>query len=272
MYSQTFINYHIFTWKLCGIWHWPLEPKWYTVYSYLNMFIFHTLFVITLIVKLFNIDNVLGIIEILQILPSALAGLKCAILCYDKKLLLDMFQALRELDDQRRSADHHRMGIYGHRYFPLTIRIAYLMSCAWRSSIPILTDECILVWNSSWPFDYANSAAVYYAILFYQMVATYFLTLVATSTDIFSGTIYGMVAGHLRIVAKRMAAIGWQGRTKKWTTNDKVTGRKCANNAKILWQRQCEAELQECLSYHLKCLKFVLFIYLKDPNIQLFPS
>lgn len=254
MRTDTFIKYHMFTWKLCGIWHWPNEPLWYTVYSHLSMFVCHIIFPITLVIKVYNVESVFEKIEILMILPNCLAGLKGLMLCRDKKLIMETFATLRQLDDQIRPNEQKRMNIYGHRYFPLSIRFFYLLSCLIFSITPFLADERVLVWNSSWPFDYANSTPIYYSILVYQSISTYAMTTILSSTDIFGATIYDMISAHLNILANRLSAIGWD-KKLMLTSQRENQGPNTYNDVTISWQRQCEHELQECIELHLKCHK-----------------
>lgn len=255
MLSLNLIQYHIFTWKLCGIWHWANEPKWYTVLSWLSLIFCAIIFPGTMLIQLFCIRQVYEIVEILTILPTALAGLKLCLMVRDREMIQALFDMLSKLDEQLQSTEHIRDGIFGHKLFPIKLRIFYLATATSYCIIPHLSRERILVWNSWWPFDYANSTMLYYALNLFQTVSTYYIATILSSTDIFAGCVYNILAGHLEILAARMSTIGWQKPGRTFMVKN-VSHYETFS----LWQRQCESELRDCIALHFDCIRYA---YLK---------
>lgn len=264
MLSRKLIYYHTLSWKISGIWHWPDEPMWYTVYSYSLLILCTIIFPVTMVVQLFFTRQLNVILEIFTILPTAFAGLKLCLMIRDRQLIIALFDLLSKLDAQVHSSESLSPGTYGHEWFPVKLRLFYLITSASYVVLPFLSDERILVWNAWFPFDYCDysslsSTIAYYVIVLFQSVSTFYIAFTLSSTDIFAACVYNILASHLKLLCSRLSAIGWL---------DAPNDRRRQHLSKTQ-QRQCELQFRDCIALHFDCIRYVREI-IRNKIIQIF--
>lgn len=233
------MDYHLRSWKICGIWSHKDQPRWYTVYAVLLFGVIFCIFPTCMLLKLIFVSSLTEVIETLMVCSTCvLASIKGIIVLSKKKNLLELFDLLDQLDAIGIKADDHRDII------ELAIRqsrsLVYLFCCCYYGGVNsafivcLLNSEPELLWPAWFPFiPYEDGDGVFYVLLTYQYICSLFAALIDSSLDAYGSALNKMLGAHLDVLGIRLKGLGERNRNPL----------------------QREAELNECVEYYSLCIK-----------------
>lgn len=253
--SQKLMNHHFISWKVVGLWPSTNErSQLYTAYSALITALFYIIFPLSMFLKLFFSNDIFEIVDIILFLPTAMAGLKAYLIVRKRSDILDLFEMMGKLDKQIDDG-HNEFGRHTiHRRIRQSQRIIYTLACLYYTSTlcdylsALMNSERILVWVSWYPFDPTARLEVYHGLLIYQFVATFYLATIIQSIDVFGGSIYCILGGHLEVLGARMEALGRrrQDIVRKWPPQRQSVQDQL---------KECESMLSDCIDVHHLCVR-----------------
>lgn len=267
MLSMKSMEFHLWVWKLCGVWHRPGQPHSYLVYSILLNLFFFFLFPFFIALKFVWANNMHEIVEILLILPTSMVGLKCVLIVRNRFKLLQLFELLDQMDgmvqnDEERQ--HIRDAGNGSRILVVALSCEYYFSIFSFFFVALWTEGRVLMWASWFPFDYENVTAAYYAIMAFQFVSSLWVGFASASMDVYGLALYRLLRAHLCVLGRQLSHLG------KYPVDANC---KSATRRNI----KCERELFKCIDYHNLCIRYgnriiVYILKLKMFLLQFFRS
>lgn len=75
-------------------------------------------------------------------------------------------------------------------------------------AVAYLSEERRFMWQSYYPFDYQHSARMYYALLLFQLVASFLVSFIYSSLDLYAAALYRVLGAHIDILRMRLEALG----------------------------------------------------------------
>lgn len=251
--SYKITQHHMKVWKVCGIWHWPEEPIWYTIYCWLVVCGIYIPFPLFITMELFFSKNIYEAADAFLYLPTALAGFKGMLVVYNRKVILEMFEFCDALDELQMSISEEyrqpmKKGIFRSKFFSGMV-ICFYYSCLSLNLLKaIVSDDHSLMWASWWPMEYRQDNFGWYCAVFFQFVATTYMVTIFSTIDVFGGTIYSILAAHLDVIGQRLGRIGHSPEEQafEWFENTSIARRYKVDN---------ETELNKCVEAHHICTK-----------------
>lgn len=237
-------------WKIFGLWSYSVSaentPMWYPKYQIAVGILMHT-FCPTIILLGLMARNLSETFAIAQVLATSMAGFKAWLCLRQPHLTQQLFQLLDELDS------HHMQTKYEHvilrsnkiaRQLTIFMGICYFCDATFFTANAYLqADKRALIYSMYVPFEYHESTFRYVAVLAYQTMMTYVVTILLLSTDMYSGSMYIVLAAHLKALEMRLQEIG-NGNLDD--ANTKLSREQFQKN---------EMELMKCIQTHLLCIK-----------------
>lgn len=233
------MDYHLRTWKICGIWSHKDQPRWYGVYAVLLFSVVFCIFPTCMLLKLIFVTSIKEVIETLMVCSTcALASVKGVIVMSKKRKLLQLFTILDELDAIGIKTDDHR------NIIELAIResrsLIYLLCCCYYFGVNsafifcLLNSEPQLLWPAWFPFiPYEDGDRIFYVLLTYQYICSMFAAFIDSSLDVYGSALNKTLGAHLDVLGIRLKGLGQR-------------------NSNPLQQ---EAELNDCVEYYSICIK-----------------
>lgn len=254
--SMQALRYHIFVWKFCGLWDLPGRPVWYTVWSACICAIFYVIYPACIAVQIMFTVRFGEMIDILLILPTACAGIKGFFVVLKRRKLRQLFALLQRMDDEHVGSDAGRQAVVqlevdGALLLVRVLSVFYYSTVVASFMVAFLSPERRFMWQSWYPFDYEHNAAVYYALLVFQLVASFLVSFIYSSLDLYGSALYRVLGAHVDVLRQRLEVLGRtdeEGR-EAWTTQrsgDAVAGAKVCNIGR---------ELASCVDYHNMCIQ-----------------
>lgn len=249
------MNHHITSWKLVGLWQWDHHPRFYKLYILIVSILFYILFPFLMAVQLFYIEDLSELMDIIMILPTVLGGLKGLLIVQKRHMILEVFDILRQLDDQL-TTDRYRdlvaSAIKRSRRIIRTLIVWYFTTVISGYISPLLKPEMELMWVSWFPFDTSARRDVYHLVLLYQFIATLYMATIIQSTDVFGGSIYCIVGAHLDVLGERITALGARSEFSKLSYDEH---RRKYRKKQWMLMKRSESQLNDCIKTHLLCIK-----------------
>lgn len=233
------MDFHVLAWKVCGVWHRPGQPRWYIWYAVLTNLMCYILFPFFIAAQLFFTDTVRELMDILLFLPTSLVGLKSALIVLNQPKLLRLFGLLHEMDrmvqtDEQR--EQIRKALRVSRRLIVFLSTEFYVSIAAHFALPLMSEGPVLMWSAWYPLDYKNVAAIYYALMVYQLLATVMCAYLLSSLDVYGLALYRVLSAHLDILGSQLRQLGRNG-------NERPV--------------DCERALRKCIVYHNLCIKYI---------------
>lgn len=253
MLSMEAMKFHIFVWKICGIWP-HNQSRWYPIYAF---FLFGFLFVIfpsCMVLNLIWVDNLNQVIETLLICSTCvLASIKGFFVLLNQHKLRKLFEIIEKMDTHVHTDEHRNV-------IKITVkecrRLIFLASGLYYGGvnssfiISFLGSERALMWPSWYPFiNYQNSIIIFFVLSIYQYVASLFVALMDSTVDIYGSALNKILGAHLDVLGIRLKSLGVEVQNEK---GDAAHIHSDNNN------RKWEKELSECVDYHNLCIKLII--------------
>lgn len=251
MLSLEAMTYHRRVWFNAGLWHEPNQPRWYFWYTLCLIVFIYVLFPVSIATKLFFIQSIDELTDILRVLPSTAFGLKAAFIAKNRIKIVQLIEYLKQMDDfvqQPRHQDMIRQQVKESKNLVLYFSYDYYLSVSAYFIVAVLsgTDLMFLAW---YPVDYANSIVWYYSINIYQYISTLFIAYVFTTLDFYGIVLYKLLGSHLDVLVLQLAEIGHIERNLLQVDSVARESGECLKTN--------EEELKRCIKYHSLCSRFV---------------
>lgn len=211
MNSLQSMKYHILLWQFCGLWPPKHNPNWYRIYGFIFYLIFFILFPLSLIIKLFFVDNFNELIEtMLPCFSVALASVKGFNVFMKQIKFFELFDVMEKLDvavqttEQRlilKNVLNSSQNLFNLSCFFYVLSLTSAFIAVFRA------DERILIWPSWYPFDWKTNDYIYYTILMYQYISNFFVVLIDSSVDSYGAGLNNVLGGHIDILGVRLKNI-----------------------------------------------------------------
>lgn len=253
------MNYHVTTWKLVGLWHWKEQPRFFTIYTIIATVFIYILFPLSIFLKLFFSNSIIETVDIILFFPTAMCGSKAYLIVRKRTEILEVFEMMKKLDEQiTNEVFRHKIQMRARQSqrFIYLLASMYYMSSISNFLSAVMNSKRVLVWASWYPFDATSDVDVYHGVLIYQFVATLYMATIIQSIDVFGGSIYCVLGGHLELLGERMSALGKRleaspiiGATDK---KQPIRGKQTKIRSEL---NECESVLQDCINVHHLCIK-----------------
>lgn len=240
------MNFHLRAWKLCGLWPSQDDSRLYTGYTYVLWTICFIVFPLLIGMQLFFADSLGEFIEIALILPTAMVGVKGALIIYNRKKLLALFQLMRQLDSFV-TIDVHKATVQdevrGSRFLLLLLSGEYIASMTANILVPLLSADRVLMFGLPRfdPIDYKHSTVGFYCVIGYQIVACSVIAFTSVSMDVYGLALFKIVGAHVDVLGDKLERVGRTGGSEGMIEIDRI--------------RSNEMELQHCIEYHHLCIQ-----------------
>lgn len=252
------MSYHIVVWKICGLWDLPGHPVWYTVYSGLIYIVFYFLYPLCIALQLLFTASFDEMIDILLILPTALAGVKGFFVILKRRQLRALFALIGRMDAQHVHGTEHAhmvdVQVRGSRLLVQVLSAFYYSTVVASFMVAYLSEERRFMWQSYYPFNYQQNLGVYYFFLLFQLTASFLVSFIYSSLDLYGSALYRVLGAHIDILAQRMEALG--GRTLQ---SEVVAIEQFGDGAKERKSRVARDVGREaiaaCADYHSMCIQ-----------------
>lgn len=230
-------------WKVCGLWTLPGNPWWYRLYCTVLYTIFYVLYPLCIALQLMFVNSFDEMIDILLILPTACAGMKGCFVMAKRSELRKLFVLMERMDEVVRYPEHQRLiekEIRDSLTLVKVLSVFYYSTCVSSFMVPFLAEERRFMWQSYYPFDYQHNLGIYYFLLFFQLVASFLVSFIYSSLDLYGSALYKVLGGHIDVLGLKL----------------KMLGRPVGKfNSVEERQRRIDVDLKECAVYHNMCIQ-----------------
>lgn len=239
------MRYHIMVWKVCGLWTLPGNPRWYRVYCTVLYTVFYVLYPMCIALQLLfsSFDEM---IDILLILPTACAGMKGCFVIAKRRELRKLFALIEQMDEHVQAPEHRRMvaQVIGEAMTLVKVLSVFYYSTVVSSfMVAFLADERRFMWQSYYPFDYQHHLGVYYFFLFFQLVASFLVSFIYSSLDLYGSALYKVLGAHIDILGLKFRRLGKP--DDGGAVGDRLMDR----------ERRIAIDLKDCVVYHTMCIQ-----------------
>lgn len=244
---MTSMEYHLWVWKVCGVWHRPDQPHWYLVYAIALNFIFFFYFPFTTAIQILWATNMNEFMDILLILPTLMVGLKSMLIVRNQAKLLRLFDLLNRMDGMLENDAQKQViqeSIDGSRIIVAALSCEYYFSIVLFFVVPMTMKEPVLMWSSWLPFDYRHVASRYYSLMVYQLVGSLLIGFTSSSMDVYGLALYRLLRAHLQVLGNKTSQLG-----KSPMEND-------SESEKMRKTIASERQLFRCIDYHNLCIRY----------------
>lgn len=244
MNSFKAMDFHLWVWKVCGVWHEPGQPRWYFAYSIFINVVFFYIFPFCIAMELFFTDTMKELIDIILFLPTSLVALKSALIVINRSKLRRLFGLLAEMDKMVQNEEQLELI---RKAFKVSKRLVvffsseFYVSIAAHFAVAVMTEGRVMMWASWYPVDYKNIKVLYVGLLGYQLICTLFCAYLTASMDVYGLALYRLLGAHLDILGIQLSQLGR-------SPDGKALLKK---NRKI----RCEEDLKKCIVYHNLCIR-----------------
>lgn len=248
------MRYHIMVWTVCGLWDIPGNPMWYRIYKAFLTVIFYVMYPLFIAIQLLFTANFNEMIDILLILPTACAGIKGSFVIIKRKQIKALLQLLDDMDQLIDSDDHRRIL---NEQLSGSMLLVKILSCIYYSTVvssflvAFLAEERRFIWQSYYPFDYQHNLGHYYFFLFFQFGASFLVSFIFSSLDLYGSALYKMLGGHIDILGDKVKQLGTVKSLAKLIAEQ---GAVELNDA--MMSQQFAADLKHCVVYHNYCIRY----------------
>lgn len=244
------MKFHLWVWKMCGVWHPPDDGQpshryWYLVYSIVLNAIFFFLFPFFIAVQLIWANSMREFVEIVLILPTTMVGLKSLLIIRNQSKLLRVFELLDRMDGMLKFEDEKQVirdAVSGSRILVAALSCEYYVSIVAFFVVAVMMEGRVLMWASWYPLlDYRNVSAIYYSLMAYQLVGSLCVGFTSASMDVYGLALYRLLRAHLNVLGSQLSQLG----------NGAMDKRVSVTKKHII----CERELFRCIEYHSLCIR-----------------
>lgn len=243
MASLNVMRYHVMVWKVCGLWKLPGDPLWYRAYCTVLYTIFYVLYPLCIALQLMFTNSFDEMIDILLILPTACAGMKGCFVIAKRSELRQLFVLMEQMDDFVKDPEHQQMVEMQIRESMTLVKVLsvfYYSTVVSSFMVAFLAEERRFMWQSYYPFDYQHNLGIYYFFLLFQCVASFLVSFIYSSLDLYGSALYKVLGAHIDILGLKFKVLGKAKST--W------------NNA-LDHQKQIHMDVKECAIYHTMCIQ-----------------
>lgn len=239
--SMEVMQFHLRAWKLCGMWPRKPSSRPCTIPTLFLWTICFVVFPLLIAMQLYFAATLNEFIEIALVLPTAMVGIKAAMIMINRKRFLMLFDLMHRLDIFNISQPEHQHivseQIRGSRFLLTLLSGEYIVSMAAQCLAPIISADRILMFGLPRfdPFNYRQSLTAYFFVITYQFVACSTIAFVSLSMDLYGLALFKMLGAHIDVLTDKFRRVG------------KI---KCG---KAEAHRLAENELRQCVLYHNLC-------------------
>lgn len=237
------MRYHIIVWKVCGLWNIPGNPWWYRVYCVVLYTIFYILYPLCIALQIMFTNSFDEMIDILLILPTACAGMKGCFVIAKRSELRKLFALIERMDEMLKDPEHQQMVEKQVRESLTLVKVLsvfYYSTVMSSFMVAFLSEERQFMWQSYYPFDYQHNLGIYYFFLFFQLGASFLVSFIYSSLDLYGSALYKVLGAHIDILGMKFKVLG-----RPTGQFDSVVER----------QRRIDEDLKECAIYHTMCIQ-----------------
>lgn len=248
---------------MCGMWQWDGPPTVYRIYGSVTTLLFYILYPLGLFVQVFFAANIYESIQIACIFFTSLCGFKLWLVMRQRRLIVQTFQILNDLDGQILTRQHYSTIVTGVD----RAKLVNLFGCfingtatCWVYLVKLLENDRTLIWPFFVPFEYRENAMVFHVVLFYQFLGTVWVAFVHSSVDAIGGSMYSVLGAHMNVLEMRMSRLGVDDDDDTDDVDDEISTKPkrliLDKKRKIELQKmQNYLELIKCVETHKLCLK-----------------
>lgn len=244
MLSLKAMRYHIMVWKVCGLWTLPGDPLWYRIYSTVLYIIFYVLYPLCIALQILFVDNFGEMIDILLILPTACAGMKGYFVILKRCEVRNLFVLIDRMDMIVRKEEHRQMiekEIVESMLLVKVLSVFYYSTVVSSFMVAFLDEERRFMWQSYYPFDYQHNLGIYYFFLIFQLVASFLVSFIYSSLDLYGSALYKVLGAHIDILGKKFKTLGRQ--------------EEGLDLPKHKLDELIKEDVKECVIYHSLCIQ-----------------
>lgn len=242
--SMQALRYHIFVWKVCGFWSLPGNPIWYRFYSTALCIIFYIMYPLWVAVQVLFVDSLDKMIEILLILPTACAGMKGYFVILRRRELHMLFELVDRMDSfvqRTEQTEVIKKETYESMRLVKMLSIFYYSTVVSTFMIAFLPEERRFMWKAYFPFGYEDNLGIYYSCLLFQLVASFFVSFIYSSLDLYGSVLYKLLGAHIDILGKKFKELG--------RLDEDIIDMHMDRHQRI------DEDLKQCVIYHNLCIQ-----------------
>ncbi|XP_037912171.1 odorant receptor 2a-like [Hermetia illucens] len=183
------------------------------IYSILLIFVVHILYLLSLYIDLFLLDNIQDILDNLKVtICCTVCTLKVFNTFARREELHRLRNIIRQLDMSVVNQDEKDylqsiMKTSSRFFFAFFV---FYGSCSVTCEIPLIfAKERYLLYSAWFPFDWENSTTAYVGVHLYQFIGSSVITYEDAVNDSYPGTLLWLLKGHLRALGLRISKIGY---------------------------------------------------------------
>lgn len=237
-----------------GIWSLPSQPrpKSYNVCSNLVHFVVLIVFNVCILLSLFmanSLDDIIG--TLLPASCTVVVTVKVLLLRSSRRDFSELMYVMKLLESNSVTSAHDRSILLGAKRKSAMATYFFIFS-AFICLLVLLLNTLIqpkrtLLWSSVYPFDWQSNIIWYCVAMIFQVLCTSYILLIVMSVDMWRVAAGFILAGFLDVLRGRMQRLGWS-----TSTDFKESQLVTADNKQ---HRLHEKELDDCVIYHLLCLR-----------------
>lgn len=247
------MRYHIIVWTVCGLWNIAGDPLWYRIYKFFLTLIFYFLYPLCIAIQLMFTESFNEMIDILLILPTACAGVKGFFVILKRKKIKALFRLMEDMDQLIDSDEHrHVLDVQLNG----SILLVKILSCIYYSTVvssflvAFLAEERRFIWQSYYPFDHQHNLGIYYFFLLFQLMASFLVSFIYSSLDVYGSALYKMLGAHIDILGDKLRHLGTiKSLAKVQAAYGAVELSEAMKSAKYA------SDLKQCVLYHNYCIQ-----------------
>lgn len=262
------LHYHIYAWKICGIWQWPDQPHWYTKYSFCYCMVIYVIFPFFMSMNLFHAVDIYAIIETLCFLPTGLVGIKLFLLISNKSHIVRILALVKRMERNIKNVQEMqtiRQCEQESRSCIRSLMILYVSASITSYFDVQIAGNKKLMWAMWLPYNFENSKVLYQVALAVQLMISMLECVIHSSLDSFGATVYKLLGAHIDILSQRLEDLA---KPRTQIIGEKQTMMEMRKE-RDTWLRQNELELRDCILVHQQCLAFSRSINIAMSNVFL---
>lgn len=140
---------------------------------------------------------------------------------------------------------------HSHAQIRSSALLVRVLSCFYYSTVmasfavAYLSEERRFMWQSWYPVDYQHNVRLYYALLLFQLFASFLVSFIYSSLDLYAAVLYKVLGAHIDILQLRLSALG------------RPTQTDGGGDGGVSWTDDAASrrELAACVDYHCMCIE-----------------
>lgn len=235
------MSYHVFVWKLFGLYNIDGNPLWYRIYKFVLLIIFYIYYPLSIAMKLFFTDNLGEQIDILLILPTACTYFKGFVITRKRRELDELFALMQRMDTHIKSDRQHDIldgQVRGATNLVKALSLIYYSTVVFNITVTVLTRPKRFMWRAYYPFDWEHNDGLFWLYSCFQFCCTVLVSFLYSSLDVHGSAMYRVLVAHLDILGDQIQTLG------RHTESDEFIAK----------------QFQQCIVYHTYCVRYAAYV------------